>query len=760
MPREGGRPVRTLVIDNYDSYTYNIVQLLATVNGRQPDVLRNDDATWARLELREFDNIVISPGPGHPGRKRDFGHSRSALACGLPVLGVCLGHQGIGQVAGAEVRRAPQPRHGHVTRVRHDGRDLFAGIPQEFAAVRYHSLCIAEPLPRALVPTAWAEDGVVMAVRHRELPHWGVQFHPESIATEYGVELFENFRRLSQRSARRARPLPPRPAEPESQRRPATQPASARWQVHAVRLPGAVDTESVFVGLHAASRYAFWLDSSQVVDGYSRFSFLGDASGPLSEVLSYRLADGAVTVATTGREPYREDGSIFDVLERRLADRPVDGGEELPFDLASGYVGYFGYECKADCGADSRHSAANRPSAANRHRAQTPDAVWMLADRLIVVDHAQDTTYLVTLSTADAESVRQAGTWLAEAEAVLAVLPPAEPPTPVPGQGWPAGAPERWLMRSHRDYLADVAECQQQLRVGESYEICLTNRLRLPAGLDPLADYRRLRRVNPAPYAAYLHFGELVIACSSPERFLRIDRSRGVESKPIKGTAPRGGNPVEDEELRASLVRSAKARAENLMIVDLLRNDLGRVCATGSVCVPAYLATETYATVHQLVSTVRGTLRREVTAVRCAQACFPGGSMTGAPKHRTMEIIDRLESEARGVYSGALGYFSLGGGADLNIVIRTAVQFGDDVTVGAGGAIVLASDPQAEYDEMILKALAPLRALSTHGSQREPVGRDVEWGVADHPDLSGVHGPAEHRTGPLDAQPGQLGAVR
>jgi para-aminobenzoate synthetase len=716
-------PVRTLVIDNYDSYTYNIVQLLATVNGRQPEVLRNDDPAWAGLDLCEFDNIVISPGPGHPGRTRDFGHSRSALTCGLPVLGVCLGHQGIGQLAGAEVRRAPQPRHGHVTRVRHDGRDLFEGIPQEFAAVRYHSLCIAEPLPQALVPTAWAEDGVVMAVRHRERPHWGVQFHPESIATEYGFELFENFRRLSRRPGRRVRPLPPRPVEPhpveprpvESRTvEPGLEPGPAaelatctgapavRLRVHAVRLRGAADTESVFVGLYARSRYAFWLDSSRVVEGYARFSFLGDALGPLSEVLSYRLADGAVAVTASGREPSWEDGSIFDVLERRLADRPVDGAEELPFDLAGGYVGYFGYELKADCGAT------------NRHQAQTPDAVWMLADRLIAVDHAQDVTYLVALSTADAESVRQAGMWLVETEAVLAVLPPAEPPTPVPDSQWPDGDPERWLVRAKGDYLADVAECQRQLRTGESYEICLTTRLRLPAGRDPLTDYRRLRRVNPAPYAAYLNFDELVVACSSPERFLRVDRSRSVESKPIKGTAPRGTDPAHDEELRASLTRCAKTRAENLMIVDLLRNDLGRVCETGSICVPTYLATETYATVHQLVSTVRGTLRREVSAVRCAQACFPGGSMTGAPKHRTMEIIDRLESEARGVYSGALGYFGLVGGADLNIVIRTAVQCGDDLTVGAGGAIVLASDPQAEYDEMILKALAPLRALSIH----------------------------------------------
>ena len=279
----------------------------------------------------------------------------------------------------------------------------------------------------------------------------------------------------------------------------------------------------MFLGRYAASRSAFWLDSSLVVDGYSRFSFLGDTAGPLSEVLSYRLADGAVKVTATERTSW-EHGSIFDVLERRLAARQVEGAGELPFDLAGGYVGYFGYELKADCGAS------------NRHQAQTPDAVWMLADRLIVIDHAEDSTYLVALSTADAESVRQARTWLAETAAVLAILPPAEPPAP--GAGWSCGDVAGRLARPEGDYLTDVTECQRQLRAGESYEICLTNQVQLPAGPDLLTDYRRLRRINPAPYAAYLRCGELAVACSSPERFLRIDRSRVVESKPIKGTAP------------------------------------------------------------------------------------------------------------------------------------------------------------------------------------------------------------------------------
>ncbi|MEV6769856.1 aminodeoxychorismate synthase [Nocardia sp. NPDC051030] len=708
--------MRTLLIDNYDSFTYNLYQLISKVNGVEPVVVRNDEVSdAAALDLDSFDNIVISPGPGRPDVARDFGISAELIAHSeLPLLGVCLGHQGIVIAAGGLVTTAPEARHGYPDRITHDGRDLFAGVPQDFTAVRYHSLCAAMPLPEELEVTATAPDGVIMGVRHRSRPQWGVQFHPESIASEYGSALIRNFMRLTAEPGTHPRPL----HGSSVTRRPAVEadvPALAAippkleertppvdYTVEQTVVERAVDAEAVFLRLYRESPTAFWLDSEHVEPGLDRFSFLGDASGPLAETVRYRVGTSRVEVASA--EGLRSvPGGVLDYLSGELRRRRIEF-PDVPFDFVGGYVGYLGYEMKSDCGA------------ATTHRAPAPDAQWVFADRLIVVDHEAGRTHLLSLAESHPDSVRAARDWLSATRAIVETLPTWENPPDLELR-----AEERvvapLLTRGRERYLADVEACRKQLRAGESYEICITDSAYLPAGGDGDGDrdgldvYRTLRRCNPAPYAAFLRFGDLEVACSSPERFLKLDRSRTVESKPIKGTAPRGRTPAEDAQLAAELARSPKTRAENLMIVDLLRNDLGRVCEIGTVHVPELMAVETYMTLHQLVSTVRGTLRPELDVIDCLRACFPGGSMTGAPKLRTMEIIDTLETEARGIYSGTIGFLGLGGTADLNIVIRTAVRHGNRWRVGAGGAIVLDSDPTDEYHEMVWKAAAALRAL-------------------------------------------------
>jgi para-aminobenzoate synthetase len=266
--------------------------------------------------------------------------------------------------------------------------------------------------------------------------------------------------------------------------------------------------------------------------------------------------------------------------------------------------------------------------------------------------------------------------------------------------------------RGREQYLADIARCQAALAAGESYEVCLTDQISTDASPDPWGLYRVLRHTNPAPFAAYLRLGALTVLSSSPERFLSVDRERRVEARPIKGTTRRSADPIEDAAQCAELTSDEKTYAEHLMIVDLLRNDLGRVCEIDTVRVPELMVVEHYTTVHQLISTITGVLEAQRTPVQCVRACFPGGSMTGAPKLRTMSIIDETERVARGVYSGAIGYFGLDGSVDLSIVIRTIVMRPGATTIGAGGAIVMQSDPDDEFDEILLKARAPMSAIA------------------------------------------------
>ncbi|MEU9177982.1 aminodeoxychorismate synthase component I [Streptomyces sp. NPDC048550] len=708
--------MRTLLVDNYDSFTYNLFHYLTEVNGREPEVVRNDDPHWKITDLGGFDNVVVSPGPGTPRRAADFGVCAEIIERSpLPLLGVCLGHQGIGHVHGATVARAPEPRHGRTSPVLHDGTGLFAGLPSPMEVVRYHSLAVTD-LPPELEATAWTADGILMGLRHRTRPMWGVQFHPESICSQYGIELLANFADLTRAhqanqahhtnhehhehhatGARRpaAAPVAAAAAATDTAPAPAAEAPVRRLRLVTRELPTRWSSETVYDQLFRGNDHAYWLDSSLPGGDRGRFSVMGDATGPLARVATADVWSGCVTVESAGGASELVAAPFLEWVDRDLRSLHTEL-PELPFDFALGWVGYLGYELKAECGGDLVH------------RSPVADATMVFADRALVFDHVGNTTHLLALAEGTAEeSAAAADAWLIGTAERLTQLAGLSLPAPRPTA--PSG--EIRLRHDRGAYLDLIDSCLEEIAAGETYEVCLTNMAEADARLDPWAAYRTLRRTSPAPFAALLQFGELSVLSTSPERFLRVTRDGLVESSPIKGTRPRGSTPQEEAELIADLLTDEKDRSENLMIVDLVRNDLGRCAVPGSVEAEELFRVETYATVHQLVSTVRARLRPELSAVDCVRAAFPGGSMTGAPKIRTMQIIDRLEAGPRGVYSGAIGYFSLSGAADLSIVIRTATVTADRVRYGVGGAVVALSDPAAEYEETAVKS-APLLALT------------------------------------------------
>ena len=698
--------MRTLLIDNHDSFTYNLYQYLAAANDEEPLVVRNDEMPWEAVEKLGFDNIVISPGPGRPQRQADLGISADALRyADVPVLGVCLGHQAMAYACGGTVDLAVRPMHGRLDRISHAQRDLFRGIPDRFEAVRYHSLAVTH-LPSSLEPLAWTSDGTLMALRHVARPWWGVQFHPESICTEFGARLLRNFRDLSQEW----RASPDRRRASVGSFAYALPPAQGRLHVHVEWLDTVLAAEEMYVTAFSTSPTSFWLDSSLTDSGRARFSFMGDASGPRAEVIRYDAQARSIEVHR-GRTSEVLAESVFDYLQAQLAlPRPV--APLLPFDFHGGFVGYFGYESMSD--PTGRHAAAHA----------MPDAAWMKVDRFIAFDHAEHVTWVVCLDTQRVCEVNRE--WMRRMRQQLAARPSVPQPAPEatrpPANGLGALA-WRTSLAAYRDRILDA---QAEILQGETYEVCLTNQLEGEGVIEPLGVYRLLRRHNPAPYAAFLKLADQAVLCASPELFLRIGEDLSVESRPIKGTAARCATAEEDRATAEELAKDEKTRAENLMIVDLLRNDLNRVCDVDSVHVPSLFSVETYATVHQLVSTIRGRLRADRTVIDCVRAAFPGGSMTGAPKERTMRILETLEEGRRGVYAGSLGYLSFGGAAQLNIVIRTIVSTPNGISIGTGGAIVSMSDPDAEVTEIVLKTRALTDVLTAAGAAAtDPVPPDV-----------------------------------
>lgn len=457
------------------------------------------------------------------------------------------------------------------------------------------------------------------------------------------------------------------------------------------------DPAAVFTTLYRHHAHSFWLDAG--TDAHGGVSYVGAAT-PRSRLARVSIARGTVTISdpadpTGAPQVLRQ--TVFDFLRSELQAHADVTVADAPDGFRLGWLGWLGYEVGA--------ASLGVPASSSRY----PDAALLYVDRALRFDHATRSVSLLVLDR-PGDDPTDAEAWADEVtEALRTEARNGTPATPAAVAG---ADRHRATWRHSADHYAElIRTCQDAIRQGDAYQLCLTNEIRVDVRPDPVDAYLALRQGSPSHHGGLLRFGEISLLSASPEQFLAITPAGHLTTKPIKGTRRRSPDPARDALLRAELLGSQKERAENVMIVDLMRNDLGRVADLGSVAVTRLLDVESYAHVHQLVSTVEADLAPGCSAVDAIESCFPAGSMTGAPKISAMTILHGLEHGPRGIYAGAFGYVGVDGAVDLAMVIRSIVLDADGASIGTGGGITALSDPAEEIDETRIKASALLAVL-------------------------------------------------
>ncbi|KAI1258544.1 para-aminobenzoate synthase [Xylariaceae sp. FL1019] len=769
---------RILFVDAYDSFSNNIVGLLQECLDVDVTLVHmNDEKVGQDLHeiLSTFDAVVVGPGPGHPATPSDVGLITRLWELDdaqlIPILGICLGFQSLSLAHGAQVRRLRRARHGIVGPVFHYDTDIFAGIG-DLEATQYHSLhvdigrkedyesalrCPSTACP-SLQPLAWdledAENGpILMGVRHITKPFWGVQFHPESICTsQAGKRMVQSWWAEARKWSSWSRLRDPRPgserpqglskgyeaASPpprETSRAPnlaqelrsilGDEDALVRWGRHRAASITATD---LVEALGYSRNEVVLLDSQEHSRG--RFSILGLVVPGKTMKVTYSVWNRTLCYGIGEMSSLALDSidEVWPILKEALdmhdpCKHNVSSGEKTqtsfpPLGLDSyvaghcpthspfwgGFMGYISYEAGLET-IDVGLPASCRQSS-------IPDINFVFIHRSIVIDHETSEIYIQSLLPRDWE-------WILSTGRVVDAL--ASGDEIVPRTNILASA--QVSRPQEASYRNKVLRCQESLASGDSYELCLTDetQIDIPTDCDrrrlnAWQLYKKLRLNNPAPFGAFLRLSDVIVASSSPERFLSWTRNGRCQFRPIKGTVYKG--PSMSRELAHEILGSSKERAENLMIVDLIRHDLSGVVGADNTWVTKLMVVEEYQTVYQLVSVIEGQLPDTNTedglrasGIDVLKASLPPGSMTGAPKKRSCEILTEIEQRPRGVYSGVLGYLDIGGGGDFSVVIRTAVRDCETWRVGAGGAVTIQSTDEGEFEEMQVKASSVLGAL-------------------------------------------------
>jgi para-aminobenzoate synthetase component 1 len=472
-------------------------------------------------------------------------------------------------------------------------------------------------------------------------------------------------------------------------------------------LPDWVDPADAFTALYATNPYAVWLDAG--AEATTGVSYLAGAHAG-SVVITASATTGTVTRSRPldpADVPVTAAGSVLDVLRAELPSTAGDSDHVDDIAFRLGWIGWLGY------------GLAESAEPGQSEQGNAPDAALLRVDRAIAFDHASRTVTLLThADPASSAGDSAEGGWVSDTLRRLAGIArrsgSAAPAAAAAGCEAAATRPDVPTVSWRHDateYARLIALCQERITAGDAYQLCLTNEVTIAGRFHPVEVYGRVRTDSPSHHGGLLRFGEHALLSASPEEFLSVSAGGRIRTRPIKGTRARSDDPARDRMLRAELLASDKERAENLMIVDLMRNDLGRAAALGSVAVTGLLEVESYPHVHQLVSTVEARLAPGLSAIDAVTSAFPAGSMTGAPKASAMRILATLENGRRGVYAGAFGYFGEDGTVDLAMVIRSIVLEPAGASIGTGGGITALSVAAEEIEETRIKAAALIGAI-------------------------------------------------
>ncbi|VVT49362.1 uncharacterized protein SAPINGB_P002233 [Magnusiomyces paraingens] len=763
---------RILLIDSYDSFTLNLAALIRRVTGAEVVTIHNDSVAPDILiskYLPFFDAVVIGPGPGHPANPADAGvlpymWKLSDVDSGLlPIFGVCLGFQSLVLAAGGDVVRLPEPKHGQVAMIEHDGNDIFTGIEGPFESVRYHSLhgklLQADDCDNTIEPLAWTDDPhttykVLMAGKHTQKPFWGVQYHPESICSTHGDTVIKNFweqaKEWSAANGRRTKSTDSGNDYQELNNLYSIKPQAFPKEINQVQnnfydiaytsldLPSIpMDYAAVLIGealhknnqdftlLNSAAFPGRWgviglLEDNETVcikhynEYFPEYVFLSKWNGSEQKI---KLSD-----TKTGIWGFLSNYMAPKVQKYKDAINVDDNCENIPgkappgATFCGGLTGYLSYEAPQDL--ESYPSRATLEPIVKGDNRPYPDVNLVDIERMILLDSAEKRAYVLSLKERDGVK----SPWFKETEELIRVALTQETLN-IPDTCAAYFGPQETVsvqMPDKEKYINRILEAQEELRAGNSYELCMTGQttITLPKAVHPWDLYKVLYKRNPAPYSCLMDLPGATLVGSSPERFMSWSARTGrCEFRPIKGTVKKSDSMTYEK--ASAILNTPKERGENLMIVDLIRHDLNALL--DAVRVEKLMGVEEYKTVYQLVSVICGDLADKgddsaYSGFDVLIHSLPPGSMTGAPKIRSVEILRDLEDRMpRGIYSGVSGYWSVLDEGDWSVVIRSAFQYkgeGENVwRIGAGGAITILSDPEDEWHEMSIKLESALQAF-------------------------------------------------